>query len=93
MNEHLAKGNDHQVTSIMNFIEKKRVIKDLKTFSNLPLLETGVVCVGNWDFAIQRFQLIIKHSMEQTYESNKIITFNFVENATKNSKIFGDFLV
>ena len=31
--------------------------------------------------------------MEQTYESNKIITFNFVENATKNSKIFGDFLV
>ena len=30
VNEHLAKGNDHQVTSIMNFIEKKRVIKDLK---------------------------------------------------------------
>ena len=54
----------------------------------MPLLETGVVCVGNWDFAIQRFHLIIKHSMEQTYESNRIITFNFVENATKNSKSF-----
>ena len=32
VNEHLAKGNDHQVTSLMNFIEKKKEIKDLKTF-------------------------------------------------------------
>ena len=32
VNEHLAKGNDHQVTSIMNFIEKQKEIKDLETF-------------------------------------------------------------
>ena len=47
VNEHLAKGNDHQVTSIMNFIEKKKKSKTLKLSSNLPLLETGVVCAGN----------------------------------------------
>ena len=51
MNEHLAKGNDHQVTSIRNFTEKKKIIikqrpKNFHT-SNLPLLETGAVCVGN----------------------------------------------
>ena len=47
-----------------------------------------MVCVGNWDFAMQSFNLITKYSTEQTYESNRIITFNFVENATKNSKSF-----
>ena len=45
---------------------REKKIKDLKKISSyLPLLGTGVVCVGNWDFAIQRFDLIIKYSTEQ----------------------------
>ena len=37
---------------------------------------------------MQSFNLVTKYSTEQTYGSNRIITFNFVENATKNSKSF-----
>ena len=47
----------------MSWRKKNQNLK--KISSNLPLLGTGVVCVGNWDFAIQRFNLIIKYSTEQ----------------------------
>ena len=45
VNEPLEKGNYHQVTLIMNFVQKKKKIISNRSRSNFSLLETGVICV------------------------------------------------